>query len=304
MSPAGYRARSGPPRTPGETGSPLVSVVIPTYNRTRLLPRAIRSILRQTYSNIEIVVVDDGSSEDVASVVRRFRDDRVRYVRHAVNKGLPAARNTGIREARGEVIAFLDDDDEWRADKLEKQVGLIGTHDAVACTASVNGFVLRPHRRRDITLHDLRKGPFSPSGLLTRTEVLRAVMFDESLAQGEDWDAYIRLAQRYSLACVPEPLVLYNEGQHARMTNQAKVLSLEELEGRAAVLHKHRRFLGEKWFRFHLADNFLSFLGSRKGKWACLRYAFRRCGLRAVTAVLALRTGRRVRRWFAVRAGR
>src|SRR5690606_27477811 len=93
---------------------PLVSVIIPTYQRPKLLLRALHSVQRQTYQQLEILVVDDGSQDDTASVVRRLPDRRIRYLRHERNTGLPAAaRNTGIRAADGACIAFLDDDDEW-----------------------------------------------------------------------------------------------------------------------------------------------------------------------------------------------
>lgn len=274
----------------------LVSVVIPTYNRAFLLPRAIESVRRQTHTRLEILIVDDGSKEDIARVVNGIRDDRIRYIRHEKNKGLPAARNTGILAARGDVVAFLDDDDEWRPDKLEKQLVALKKFDAVACTAIVNGFIIRNHKRRNITVDDLRRGGFAPSGLLAKTYVLRNVMFDECLRQGEDWDGFIRIAQRYSMGYVPEPLLVYHEGGHASMTNEAKRLSLPELEKRTAVIYKHRHFLGERWFKFHLADTFLCFLMSRQDKLQCIRYALKRCGPAAVGAVLLARAHKRLRR--------
>lgn len=274
----------------------LVTVIIPTYNRPMLLPRAIESVRRQTYRHLEILVIDDGSADDIGSVVAAIRDDRIRYIRHETNKGLPAGRNTGIRAARGYYIAFLDDDDEWREDKIEKQLEAIRDYDAVACTALVNGFVLRTHKRRPVTLRDLRKGGFAPSGLLAKAFVLRDVLFDETLRQGEDWDGFIRIAQRYSIGFVPEPLLIYHEGSHARMTNEAKRMTGSELEKRTAVLHKHRQFLGERWFHYHLADALLSYLAGRPDKWPSLRYAVKRCGVLPVAAVLAARSRRRMRR--------
>ena len=281
----------------------LVTVVIPTYNRTSVLPRAIESVRRQTYEWLEILVVDDGSDEDVATVIRGIPDNRIRYIRHEKNKGLPAARNTGIMGARGQVVAFLDDDDEWRPDKLEKQLPALREYDAVACTAVVNGFVIRDHKRNNITLDDLKRGGFAPSGLLAKTHILRDVMFDENLRQGEDWDGFIRIAQRYSIGCIPEPLLVYHEG-HASMTNETKALSLADLEKRTTVLHKHRQFLGDKWFRYHLADTFLSFFMSRQNKVQCIQYVVRRCGQIAVAAALMSRVRKRLRRLLVSRKQR
>lgn len=276
--------------------APLVSVVIPTYNRGSLIARAIASVRRQTYTRLEILVIDDGSSDRTASVVAGIPDPRIRYVRHERNKGLPAARNTGVRAARGECVAFIDDDDEWREDKLERQVQALAKYDAVLCTGVANGYPLRVHRRRTVGLRDLRRGSFNPSGLLAKVSVLREIPFDESLRQGEDWDAFIRIAHRYTIGWLREPLLYYNEGVHDRMTNEAKALSGPALERRAAMLHKHRAFFGERWFRYHLAETLLSYIATRPDRLAILRYARRRCGLLAVAAVLADKAGRFVSR--------
>ena len=278
------------------TSDPLVTVVIATYKRADLVPRAIESVRRQTYHHIEILVIDDGSPDDTASVVQSIPDSRIRYIRHEANKGLPAGRNTGIRATQGEYIAFLDDDDQWREDKLERQLEAIAEYDAVACTAVVHGYPLRIHNRPDISLDDLRKGGFAPSGLLARTYVLRDVMFDEALRQGEDWDAFIRIAQRYSMGWVAEPLLIYDQGGHVRMTNEKKFLSGPELETRTAILHKHRSFLGEKWFKYHLADTFLGYIGSRQNRLHCIGYAVKRCGIMPVVAVFRDKFREKLRR--------
>ena len=100
--------------------NPLISVIIPTYNRGALLGRAIRSVLAQSYRNIEIIVVDDASDDYSGAVVKEFSDNRLSYIRHDSNMGGAKARNTGIKAAKGEYIAFQDSDDEWVKDKLEK----------------------------------------------------------------------------------------------------------------------------------------------------------------------------------------
>ena len=92
---------------------PTVTIIIPTYNRAHLLGRAIRSVLTQTFHNWELIVVDDASTDNTKEVAYSFQDPRIHYLCHETNRGGPAARNTGIREARGLYIAFLDSDDEW-----------------------------------------------------------------------------------------------------------------------------------------------------------------------------------------------
>ncbi|MFP5434416.1 MAG: glycosyltransferase family 2 protein, partial [Alphaproteobacteria bacterium] len=100
----------------------LVSVILPTYNRARTLGRSIRSVLGQGYSNLELIVVDDGSSDDTRSVIDEFDDKRLIYVPLEKNQGASAARNHGLGLVRGEFVAFQDSDDEWLADKLQQQV--------------------------------------------------------------------------------------------------------------------------------------------------------------------------------------
>ena len=102
--------------------SSLVSVIIPTYNGSNTILRAINSVLNQTYSNLELIIVDDCSKDNTFEVVKNVKDKRVKVLRHKKNRGGSAARNTGIKEAKGEYIAFLDDDDEWLSEKVEKQV--------------------------------------------------------------------------------------------------------------------------------------------------------------------------------------
>jgi len=102
--------------------NPTVSVIISTYNRAHLIGRAIQSVLNQTYQDFEVIVVDDGSTDNTEEIVKSFNDPRIRYIRHEKNKGAAAARNTGIKAARGKYIAFQDSDDEWLPEKLEKQM--------------------------------------------------------------------------------------------------------------------------------------------------------------------------------------
>ena len=189
------------PRNRLERG-PLVSVIICTFNRASLVPQAISSVQNQTYSNIEIIVIDDASADNTEEVVNAIPDERIQYVRHEENKGPAAGRNTGIRAAKGEYIGFLDDDDQWREDKLEKQLHVIKNHDAVLCDSLWNGRLRRLHMRPTVSLDDLREGTFALPTLLAKAKVLREVLFDESLWQGEDWDVFIRIAQRHSLGKV------------------------------------------------------------------------------------------------------
>ena len=105
--------------------SPIVSVIIPTYNRAEVIERALDSVLAQTYQDYEIIVIDDASTDQTCAVVEAYDDPRIRLIRSHANGGAGAARNAGIVQAQGEYIAFLDSDDEWLAQKLAKQVSLM-----------------------------------------------------------------------------------------------------------------------------------------------------------------------------------
>src|SRR3989442_437688 len=101
-----------------------VSVIIPTYNRAEFLGLALTSVLNQTFQDFEILIIDDNSQDSTQEVVTNFGDERIKYIRHDVNKRVAAARNTGVANSNGEYIAFLDDDDEWFPDKLQIQLDL------------------------------------------------------------------------------------------------------------------------------------------------------------------------------------
>jgi glycosyltransferase involved in cell wall biosynthesis len=275
--------------------TPLVSAIIATYNRADLVPKAIESVRQQTYQNLEIIVVDDGSPDDTGQVVRAIPDERIRYIRHEKNKGLPAGRNTGIQAAKGEYIAFLDDDDAWRADKIERQLKMIKDYDAVLCGVLVDGWRLSIHPRSTISLDDLKRGSFEPSGMMVRAALIKKLLFDETLRQGEDWDAFIRIAQHGTIGYDPEPMLLYSDGGHARMTNEAREMTPAELEKRTAVLQKHRSFFGEWWFNYHVAGTFISHISSRRNRLRSFSYAVQRCGIGPVLAVMTDKVRRYIR---------
>jgi len=103
--------------------NPTISVIIPTYNRANFIDVAIKSVLNQSYQDFEIIIVDDGSTDNTEEIVKNFNDFRINYFFHKFNQGISAARNTGIKACQGKYIAFLDSDDEWLPEKLDKKEG-------------------------------------------------------------------------------------------------------------------------------------------------------------------------------------
>ena len=202
--------------------SGFVSVVIPTKDRPEMLRRAVVSVIGQTYEPIELIVVDDGSAEPAREAIDDLGPgdlERFMVQRHERNQGGAAARNTGIREARGEYIAFLDDDDRWTPHKLEKQVTALreaGGNAGVAFTGNrqldADGNTVDVHIRQtdgDISeriLYGNYIGSFS--GVLMRRELMETVgLLDERFPAWQDWEYLVRLAQHTEFVAVPEPLV-------------------------------------------------------------------------------------------------
>jgi glycosyltransferase involved in cell wall biosynthesis len=196
---------------------PLVSVIIPVYNRAHLIGRAVSSVLAQSYRNFEIVVVDDGSSDDLAGALAEFAGPRLQCVMHPINRGAAAARNSGVESSNGEFVAFLDSDDVWFADKLTRQVAAMrGQPHEVA--GHVCGYDCikagYPARRivpvwneRTFGRHQLFGCTCGPGTTLLcrRTTFAEIGPFDEELRRLEDWDWLLRLAAAgYRLLGSPE----------------------------------------------------------------------------------------------------
>lgn len=200
-------------------GEPKVSVVIPAYNAGWCVARAIASVLEQGIDEIEVIVVDDGSTDDTAAVVAGFGPP-VRLVQKS-NGGMSSARNAGIRETRGRFVAFLDSDDRWLPGKLLRQLDVLKAHPDVAFCAAVA--LLEDAEGQSVGTwgcgradgdlvtifanHSAVAGGAS-SVLARREAVLAAGGFDESLRGAEDTDFWIRLAAYGNFKCIPEPLVV------------------------------------------------------------------------------------------------
>ena len=207
----------------------LISVVIPAYNRERTIERAISGVLAQSYPNLEVVVVDDASRDGTAARVEALEDPKVRLVRHEKNRGAAAARNTGVTQARGRLVAFQDSDDDWLVEKLARQAahlaGLGPGYVATFCTKIDYGCdqdrrygrrlaSVMPDPRETIESGDLharlmRGNIIGPQTvLIAKAAFLAAGGFDERLRNNEDWDFFIRLAEQGPIGFLDDPLVV------------------------------------------------------------------------------------------------
>ena len=279
--------------------SGLVSVIIPTHNRSALLIRAISSVLSQSYDTLEIIVVDDNSTDDTRERVGQIDDRRIRYIRHSSNKGGSGARNTGIRMARGEYTAFLDDDDEWWPDKIEKQLRATRDFDVILCRSCFRSKkrATPKYRKRIVDRSDLKRGYVFGGGssiILARTSLIKKEMFDETLPSSQDWDLLVRLLAEGRACYLDDILVTYNDGGHERITTNSKGISQSQMDERMRAVHKHREFLGPYWYRYNIARRMLRYLKDRERPAQHIWRAVRRCGILPVLAVLGNRVVRRL----------
>lgn len=227
-----------------------VSVIIPTYNRANTIKRAIDSVLQQTYSNLEIIVVDDGSTDDTSRIVNGYEDTRVRYLMTKKRYGANHARNIGINNADGEYIAFQDSDDFWIKDKLEKQMQVyeqLPQVDVVWCRYYRFTFTGMKQTVPEISVPntpqtEIGKALANYNVIGTPTMIVRkkcfeqAGLFDEAIQRFQDWELCIRFAQKFCFHFMDEVLVEAYESERS-ITNISSAM-----ESQFYIVRKHRNF--------------------------------------------------------------
>lgn len=214
---------------------PKVSVVIPAYNAMKYLPTTLESVLKQTYSDFEVLIINDGSSDGIGDWVAGLIDARIKLISQE-NQGLPGARNTGISQAQGEYIAFLDADDLWEPTKLEKQVQCL-EHQPAAGVVYTWSLLVDEHGNPTGRVHAghgegniwqqllLGKDPIAngSSAMVRRCCFEKAGLFDTSLKSAEDLDMWIRIAADYPFAGIKEPLTLYRQYPDSMSKNHQRM---------------------------------------------------------------------------------
>jgi glycosyltransferase involved in cell wall biosynthesis len=232
---------------------PLVSVVIGTRNRAELLRRTLRTVLWQTHRNLEVLVVDDGSTDATAHVAGDHPDSRVTLVRRDESGGVARARNDGLARARGDLVAFTDDDDLWAPEKVASQLAALARRPGAgwSCVSTVvvdtalRAVQWQPAPRGgwvEPAILEVNLVPGGASGVLCRTELAREVGgFDPGFRHFADWDLWIRLARAAELAPVDEPMLAYL--RHDSMSNVA-AFKYEDVELMEARYRDRRHELG------------------------------------------------------------
>jgi len=226
----------------GEKWFMKVSVIVPTFNRRHLLKETMESILNQTFKDFELIIVDNYSTDNTEKLIRSYNDKRIRYFKNQ-NKGIVAVnRNFGIKKAKGELIAFCDDDDLWMPYKLEKQVAEFEKDDQVAlvCTNGIafnetgeTGLTIKSHlRESDFTFKSLIfSNHICNSSVIVRKSVINDVgMLDEDskIFGAEDYYLWVQLAKKYSIKYINLPLIKYRTHPGAYRRNEIESLALEK----------------------------------------------------------------------------
>ncbi len=197
-----------------DTPKPLVSIILPVYNRAQTLARCVESVRAQTFADWELVAVDDGSSDASAAALEAFADPRIRVLRHERNRGPGAARNTALRAARGEFVALIDSDDEWLPRKLEMQMAMLQAGECDLCGCEY--WLIDGGRETLVALPDPASWAESlhtqcrlgnGTTLVVRQRVVQETgPLDEQLRTYEDWDWILRMTRRHRYQVARQPL--------------------------------------------------------------------------------------------------
>ncbi len=212
-----------------------VSVIIPAYNAMTYFPKTIESVLQQTFTDFEVIIVNDGSSDGIEEWVNTITDNRVKLISQK-NQGAATARNTGIAHAKGEYIAFLDSDDLWEPSKLEKQVYCLENNPDIGLVyAWISSIDANGNSRGKIYANHIEGNVWeklieenivrSCSAAMLRRECFEKLgVFDTNLKFAEDWEMWIRIATSYSFAVIKEPLVCYRHHPNNKSRNYIKTI--------------------------------------------------------------------------------
>lgn len=206
---------------------PLISVIIPTYNRDQMVGQAIESVLEQEFKDFELIVVDDGSTDDTPDILSAYGNDIL--VHRQINKGVSAARNKGIQLSLGRFIAFLDSDDLWMPQKLSQQIAFFKSKkDAMICQTEEiwmrDGVRVNPGRRHKkksgmIFKPSLALCLVSPSAVMINKDLFDVVgFFDETLPACEDYDLWLRTSCRFPIYLIDKPLIIKRGGHRDQLS--------------------------------------------------------------------------------------
>lgn len=271
---------------------PKVSIIIPTFQRPDFIEFAVNNVLEQTYSNIEIVIVNDNGKgtndgEKTNKVVNKLikKYNHIIYIENELNYGIGKTRNIGINKATGEFISFLDDDDKMHKYKIATQLASINNYDLVlSCAEEMHtGNIIGRYYKKDISLKDLIK-ELKPIGIaasvMFRKEIFLSNQYCSDLKYAEDYDFFLNIACKgYRIGYIDMPLYIVNDTVDIqRLTQIKKTYSIEELEKSALVIKKNRKILGDFYYKKGLARVYLYNIHKRNRKIVFLKHSIKEVG--------------------------
>ncbi len=242
-----------------------VTVIVPTYNRAGVIERAIDSVCAQTFQDMEIIVVDDGSTDNTVDIVRSISDERIRCIAFKANRGSGAARNEGLKAATGKYIAFLDSDDEWLPEKVEKQVTLMESLSEDWGICQAGAYCIKdgvrtstyvppsPDGKNALRLYAFGKLRCPTPNVMLRANVIDEVgLFDESLRRGQDTELFLRVFRNFKMAVVPEALTIIHCDTIKRLSHHEEPARLKILAKHEDAIRKELGWYAARGFRTHM----------------------------------------------------
>jgi glycosyltransferase involved in cell wall biosynthesis len=276
------------------TRLPKVSIIITTFKRPNLIIFAVNNALEQTYSNIEIIVVDDNGQgtecwKQTKLVMLELiqKHSNIKYIENEINYGIGKSRNIGVENSSGEFIAFLDDDDKLKNNKIHTQLPFLYKYDLVLSCAEemFSRKTIGRYGKNEITLSDLifeLKPIGIAASVIFKRSIFDFVQYCPDLKYAEDYDFFLNVAYSgYRIGYIDEPLYIVNDSREFdRLTQIKKNHTIDELENSSKVIKKNRKILGEFYYKKGMARVYLYNIHKKKKKWNYLMYSIKRVGLK------------------------
>lgn len=256
----------------------MISVIIPTYNREKMIKRTVLNVLSQSYDDIEVIIVDDNSTDHTKEIIDSILDSRIRYYKNSVNKGACFSRNFGVKVSKGEFIAFQDSDDLWDINKLYKQLNYLKLKKADIVFCSLRKYdqnqnvvgCIPNHKITDskINYDNLLLGNFiSTQTLFGKRECFENVLFDEKLARFQDWDLVLNLSKKYKIVFQNDELAFQYIQDDSITSNYTKALQALDY-----IYEKHYKHVLDKDALFYYWDLYGMCQYQIYSKQSCLSY--------------------------------
>lgn len=244
---------------------PLVSVIIPAFNASETIISCLNSVILQTYSNIEIIIIDDGSTDNTLDIVKEYKEiENITNLQivSQINSGPSAARNLGIKMATGEFIAFLDSDDTWTLNKIEKQIQVFQSKKNAILVGTLTKYITSKKLIEQISFKKLlRKNYFSTPTVICKSDVLKEFQFNHKQKYSEDYRLWLQIAEKYHCFILNEALVnLYSKRTYGEKGLSANLWAMEKGELSNYYFFFKKGSISILYFIFIVSFSFIKFI--------------------------------------------